>query len=157
LVYQTGVVTHAHHYHPTAGGIYFFVTCRPPFTNWLIERTGWIAEVEPIGKISTQCISGDTCGRAEGVRTTRIVAYCMHRATSTGGPATHPSGLIALEQGILLSRPPNNSKWRRLSSDTKPGDLLPLCNSHELQPMEDAPFSFRVQDGTVFYSRPAVP
>jgi hypothetical protein len=149
LVYQTGYVTTAHHYHHChSGGIYCFLATSPSFLASIAELTGFVAQVEPIGKMNTQVISGDICARAEAVRTTRIMAFCLHPATSRG-LTSHPRGIIALEEGILLTRPTDNSAWRRVSTDTQPGDLLPLCGPDELVQQEHAPFSFHIRDGTV--------
>jgi hypothetical protein len=157
LVYQTGHVTAAHHYHAQSGGIYCFVATSLSFLASIAELTGFVAQVEPIGRMSRQAMRSTTVVRVQAVRTTQIMAYCMHRATSPRSRTTHHSSLIALEEGILQTRPPNTAPWRRLSADTYPGDLLPLCGPHELHPHEQAPFSFRIREGTVSYSLRPLP
>ena len=157
LVYQTGHVTAAHHYHAQSGGIYCFVATSLSVLASIAELTGFVAQVEPLGRMSRQRMCGETVVRAQAVRTTRIMAYCMHRATSPHGRTTHQRSLIALEEGILQTRPPTTAPWRRLSNDTYPGDLLPLCGTHELHPHAQAPFSFRIREGTIFMQRRTLP
>jgi hypothetical protein len=156
LVYQTGQVTSAQHFHVDGGGIYCFVAIGLSVLASIAELTGFVAQVEPIGRMSRQRMSGTTVVRAQAVRTTRIMAYCMHHATCRGR-AAHHSSLIAVDEGILQTRPPNTAPWRRLSNDTHPGDLLPLCGPHELHPHEQAPFSFRIREGTVYMQHRTLP
>jgi hypothetical protein len=150
-------VTAAHHYHAQSGGIYCFVATSLSVLASIAELTGFVAQVEPLGRMSRQRMCGETVVRAQAVRTTRIMAYCMHRATSLRGRTTHHSSLIGLEEGILQMCPPTTAPWRRVSTDTYPGDLLPFCGPHELHPHAQAPFSFRIREGTIFMQRRTLP
>ena len=113
----------------------------------LATFTGFVAAVEPLGQVSRITACGRHCILAEAVRTTQILAYCLHPATSRR--ATHHCGTIALEEGILLARPATPPRGRHLSYDTHPGDLLPLCDPSELFQGEEAPFSFSSRAGTI--------
>jgi hypothetical protein len=77
LVYQTSHLTSSQHYHDDQGGISFFLTHPPPFTNWLLERTGWVAYVEPVGKTWIEPSGSCRTGRAEAVYVRAITAWCM--------------------------------------------------------------------------------
>src|SRR5919198_1120867 len=52
LLYAPGHVTYSQHYHGMDGGIYFLMRTETRFTNTnsLFHPTGWLAQVEPIGK-----------------------------------------------------------------------------------------------------------
>jgi hypothetical protein len=149
LRYAPGQITRAANFHSADGGIYTFVITDLKFLDSLDAYTGWVALVEPLGQIRFGTISGDACARVEAVRTLRIMAYCLDRATSPR--TTHTGGATALAEGILLVCP-SHPRQRRVNSDKHPGDLLPLCGPHELLDGEQAPLRFKFLDGQVYFS-----
>jgi hypothetical protein len=152
LVYQAGEVTHAQHYHEESGGIYFHATTSLRVVASLAEMSGFIASLEPVGQLRIERAGGDRYGRAEAVRTREIAIYCQHRQTCLRGLLVHPRDYCELQEGILLELPSPNSTRRGLFYDSKPGDLLPLCSTDELQERERAAFHFHVRDDTLGYS-----
>ena len=134
LVYQTGQVTVAEHYHADEGGIYFLVTTGGHDVSLLAETSGFAACLQPIG-------------RDEAMLCTQIHTYCMHR--------THPNGLQELREGVLLKGPTGRRDLHIMAC--VPGNLLPLYGPEELDPGEHAPFRFHVRGATVSLSRPAPP
>jgi hypothetical protein len=77
LRYATGQITRPANFHTTDGGIYTFVTTDPGWIDSLDVYTGWVALVEPLGRIRFGTISGDSCARVEAVRTLQIMAPAM--------------------------------------------------------------------------------
>jgi hypothetical protein len=161
LAYQVGHVTTAHHFHPACGdgdcgGIYCFALSPLSSIAPLATFTGFVAAVEPLGRVTLRTLCGRHCALAEAVRTRQITAYCLHPATSSRSRMTHRS-LIQLEEGILLVRAATPPRGRRLSYDTHPGDLLPLCGPDELLTGEQSPFSFQRHEGTIALSYRTLP
>ena len=178
LVYQTGEVTVAQHYHDHCGGIYCYATtialhateeeiCEAILVgsvhgsddSLLPPRPyGFLARLEPQGRISIDparsggCVRCAPCARAEAVRTREIAAFCVQ---------WHPQ-YQELHEGILLEYPHSlrSFDWSdpRCLSDPRtriphaPGTLLPLCGTHELDPEEPAPLRFHVRAARVSVS-----
>jgi hypothetical protein len=134
LVYQTGQVTYAQHYHATVGGIYFIVR-HQLHLELLSELTGWFAEIEPLGKTAIYCDDSSRRGRSEAVRCIAISAWCM------GHNESH-----ALESGLLFVCP---------FSRYHPGMFVPVCDqcAQEDLPAKYMPLRFQIRDGTVFYTQ----
>jgi hypothetical protein len=148
LVYQTGQLTTAQHYHKNRGGIYFIVTDYSPllFLYALTGRTGWLAHIEPVGKTWIQAASGQGHGRSEAVRITKIVARCRYNANYRRVYDCQHRG-YALNTGILYQEP----FW-----DCDSAMLLPVCGPDDM-PVHQAPFSFRIQDGAVYFTQRHLP
>jgi hypothetical protein len=148
LAYQVGHVTTADHIHSDCGGIYCYILSPQSRIAPLATFTGFVAAVEPLGTMTRRTLCGRHCALVEAVRTTQILAYCLHPVTAARSRVTHRS-LIALSEGILLARPATPPWGRRLSYDTHPGDLLPLCGPDELFPGEQVPFTFSSREGAI--------
>src|SRR2546421_9904847 len=157
LAYQVGHVTIADHMHSDCGGIYCYILSPLSRIAPLATSTGFVAAVEPLGTMTRRTLCGRRCALVEAVRTIQIMAYCLHPLTSSRGRGRHPSRLLALTEGILLARPTAPPRGRRLSYDTHPGDLLPLCGPDELYSDEQAPFSFQCREGTMVLAYRTLP
>jgi hypothetical protein len=151
LVYQTGHITSAQHYHDDGcGGIYYY-THRP---GWLddvvIREEGWIAEVKLLGQTwlcrSNDYSMGRRYGIAEAVRVIRIHARCYvrdaHHFLLIQGFGWKAHDDHELTSGILLQFP---------YIDTG-GWFVPVCDKANV-PVEYAPLQFQIRDGEVFISR----
>jgi hypothetical protein len=143
IVYQTGYVAAAHHWHERTGGIYFYVRYSGYFHGELVERTGWLARIEPLGKTWIE----DTCcgcfGRAEAVRCISISAWCMASAWGIRSVVPQPHKPHPIDHGCLLRLP--------LDHDHA-GLLVPLCDQAEV-PERYTPLRFHIRDGAVFFSQ----
>jgi hypothetical protein len=180
LVYQTGRVTYAQHYHPGEGGIYFSIATREEWLAWLtggegIGPTGFVAHIEPIGQVETipdTQISADwllqdsfldetgyldyieTGSGLEGMEVRAEAALIMHITAYCAHQNHTPCPVNRLTEGILVERRVNASPCDPPEEfDSKPGDLVPLCGPDELWEWEHAAFSFQVRDGTVYFRR----
>jgi hypothetical protein len=151
LVYQTGQVTVAQHYHDI-GGIYCYVTTSLRIIARLAAMSGFIATLEPIGQLRIERVGGDRYGRAEAVRTKAIAVYCQHRATCIRGLLTRPCDLIELQEGMLVEHPSPIAPRCRFTRDCKEGSLFPLCDAEELEERERGAFHFQVRDSTLYFS-----
>jgi hypothetical protein len=151
LVYQTGQLTLAHHWHKDCGGIYVFVRSKQWLRDLPMGHPGWIAGVELMGQqwLSPRRGAGTRFGTAEAVYCWQISAQCMagngnthvllkHVAT-TKPPFPHPHHDV--QQALLLPVPPDMSY---------PGALVPICERIEIPP-QHAPLAFVIRDGTVYF------
>jgi hypothetical protein len=142
LLYAVGRITTAQHFHDDCGGgIYIVLTSSLAFTASLAVRSGWIAEVEPIGK--TSVVSGDGTCRAETVLVRAITAWCMHHSMAVGDILNRQHTEHVLTEGIVFAHP----AWRH-----EPGNLLPLCGPDDLE-LQRAPFRFQVRDDIVYFQQ----
>ena len=134
LVYQTGQVTYAQHYHATVGGIYFFAR-HQLHLELLSELTGWFAQIEPLGKTAIYGHDSRRLGRSEAVRCIAISAWCI------GHNENH-----AMESGLLFVCP---------FSHNHPGMFVPVCDQYAQEdlPAKYMPLRFQIRDGTVFYTQ----
>jgi hypothetical protein len=143
LLYATGVVTTAQHYHETEGGIYFLVRKRLTCTTGLFHHSGWLCQVEPLGKCAIfRGITG-RYGIAEAVSCTGIWAWCMCREPETRRLIRRPHKRHPLDKGLLLGYPFDTGH---------PGFFLPVCEETDVHP-NDAPLRFQIRGGAVFYTR----
>jgi hypothetical protein len=86
-VYQVGHETHAQHYHPDHGGIYFYAyhATTVPCIAYSYDgechfEWSFTAHLEPIGTFTIYgSVGSGQRGRAEGVRTKEIAVYCHCR------------------------------------------------------------------------------
>jgi hypothetical protein len=144
LLYQTGYVTEAHHYHEADGGIYFRVPYQPRLRGSLREQTGWTAHVVPLDEGVTYQARDGRCGRAKAVRCEAITAWCMGNVPGVRrygiGP---PHGNHALTGGQIFAFPD-----AALASAL----LLPVCDEIML-PSSVVPFRFQIRDGTVYFQQ----
>jgi hypothetical protein len=135
LVYQTGYDIRAHHWHATAGGIYFFVGPNQSLGDWAARPAGWIAYFAPVGPVLG--VVGDSAvGRAAGVQVLRIEAWCMGGYQSSNHPRHQ------LTAGHVLERPDGNPVAR----------YVPTCSASAVPPCR-TPFRFTIQDGQVFFTQ----
>jgi hypothetical protein len=112
-------------------------------TNWLLERTGWVAYVEPVGKTWIEPSGSCRSGRAEAVYVTAISVWCMQVLVDAYRPFGPIHGKHSVDAGLLYKRP---------FSTLIPTMLLPVCGAEEID-VEATPLRFHVRDGHVFFSR----
>jgi hypothetical protein len=154
LVYQTGLVTEAQHFHEDCGGIYFYATTSLTAVASHMEQGGFFASLEPLGKTYINRKRGaGRWGRAEAVRTTAISVYCQHRTTCTRGAINYWCITYELTSGLLVEHPFPISAYCNLSRGCNKGNLLALCCGEGLPERVRAPFRFTVRDGEVFYTQ----
>jgi hypothetical protein len=137
LTYQTGQITEAQHYHEGTGGIYFWYLPATKPVAGLVYNSGFLAFVEPIGRIIKQNPLNETIGRADAVQVIGIRAYCLHSRHRT----PH-----ALESGILATVSPD------LNKQLLPGQLLPHCEELQFTKNRHPQFRFTARDGTICIS-----
>ena len=143
LLYAAGQVTRSQHYHDTGGGIYFLVRKEMSGTTGLFHHSGWLAQVEPIGKSAIfRAITG-RYGIAEGVSCTGIWAWCLCSEPETRRLIQRRHKRHPLDAGLLLGYPFDKGH---------PGFFIPVCEETDLTP-QYAPFRFQIRDGVVSFSR----
>jgi hypothetical protein len=141
------MVTHSQHYHETEGGIYFLVRTGMSATTGLFHHSGWLAQIEPLGKFALfRGITG-RYGIAEAVFCTGIWAWCMCREPETRRLIGRRHKPHPLDAGLLLGYPFDTGQ---------PGFFLPVCDETDLHP-HDAPFRFHIRDGAVFFRQRPLP
>jgi hypothetical protein len=142
IVYQTGQVTTAQHWHENEGGIYLYVINNAKFLEALCNQSGWIAQVETIGQIAINGSPTNLQGRAEAVRCLAISAWCQHQHTEKAyrNIRGHPPHLIT--EGLIASDD---------TYDWPDSELLPVCAKTNLPKYRRTPFAFHVRDGFVFF------
>lgn len=129
LVYQTGRVVDAHHFHKDelgSGGIFWNIADSPPG----FIGAGWLAILSSVGKIVE---NPNASGRSEAVIVKRIIAFC--------NVIPHEG---EISEGLLHSF----TTGRFLS-------LSPLCSLEE-HPERSSGLSswrFRIINGEVFFTR----
>ena len=147
LLYATGLVTTSQHYHETKGGIYFLVRKEMSATTGLLHHSGWLAQIEPIGKSALfRGITG-RYGIAEAVSCTGIWAWCLCGEPETRRLIRRRHKPHPLDTGVLLGYPFDTGQ---------PGFFLPVCEETDLHP-HDAPFRFQIRDGTVSFTQRPLP
>jgi hypothetical protein len=143
LLYAAGQVTRSQHYHETDGGIYFLVRKEMSFTTGLFHHTGWLAQVEPIGKSALfRGITG-RYGIAEAVSCTGIWAWCLCSEPEARQLIRRRHKRHPLDKGLLLGYPFDKGH---------PGFFLPVCDETDLHP-HYAPLRFQIRDGAVYFSQ----
>jgi hypothetical protein len=143
LLYAPGQVTRSQHYHETGGGIYFLVRKEMSFSTGLFHHSGWLAQVEPIGKSALfRGITGHY-GIAEAVCCTGIWAWCMCSEPETRRLIRRRHKRHPLDAGLLLGYPFDKGH---------PGFFLPVCEETDLTP-HYASFRFQIRGGAVYFSR----
>jgi hypothetical protein len=143
LVYQTGYETRAHHFHAASGGIYFYVLKQARLYKALLEQTGWMAQVVPLGNMVTSDDGSGAIGRSPAVRCGRIDAWCMCHVHDVYH-FTHNRHLgHPIATGQLFAFPHAICGFHL---------LLPVCDEHDLPP-HLAPFRFQTCDGTVYFTQ----
>ena len=84
LVYQTGQVTYAQHYHATVGGIYFWV--RHQFQlDMLLGLTGWFVQLESLGKTAIYGHDSRRLGTTASAAIRPYAASCLCGCVCAGG------------------------------------------------------------------------
>jgi hypothetical protein len=143
LVYQTGYETEAHHFQPRSGGIYFYLPCQPRLRTALLEQTGWMAHIEPLGRpiFSDDCTG--SIGRAPAIRCIGIEAWCVCHAPDFRRYTANRHVGHLLDAGLIIQQPVPISPLRF---------LLPVCDELDL-PVCVAPFRFHIRDGTVYFTQ----
>ena len=144
LLYAPGHVTYSQHYHGLDGGIYFLVRKETRFTKSLFHPTGWLAQVEPIGKTAIYETSMGRLGIAEAVSCTGIAAWCLCSEPEIRRLIRRPHKRHLLDSGVLLGWP---YEERHL------GMFVPVCEDAVREPHAVA-FRFQIRDGTVYFSQP---
>jgi hypothetical protein len=145
LMYATGRVSAASHYHRNCGGVYFYVvTDSLDFLDALLDHAGWLAGLEPRGTTMIDPPGRDYgTGRAEAVLVKAISAWCMNRELDGHEYLGRPHGRHLVEEGLLYHYPGS-----RQNRDL----LLPVCDRGEID-VEYAPLRFMVRDGQVFFTQ----
>jgi hypothetical protein len=129
LVYATGRVSAAPHYHRDRGGVYFYVvTDSLAFLDALIEHAGWIATIDPLGTTTVDPGGDYGTGRAEAVLVTSIAAWCQSNELDGHEYPELPHGTHRIDEGLLYHYPGYRRGW---------DVLLPLCGHEEID-SEDA-------------------
>jgi hypothetical protein len=128
------------------GGIYFLVRKETKFTNTnsLCHPTGWLAQVEPIGKTAIVETTAGRLGSAEAVSCTGIAAWCLCSEPEIRRRIRRPHKRHLLDSGELLGCP---------SEELPPGMFVPVCEDAVREPHAVA-FRFQIRDGTVYFSQP---
>jgi hypothetical protein len=147
LMYATGRVSTAPHFHRKSGGVYFYVvtdvvTDSVAFLDALVEHTGWIATVEPLGITAMYPGRGYGSGRAEAVLVRSITAWCRNRELDGHEYPAQPHETHQIDEGLLYPFSGGRRGWDVL--------LLPLCDRVQVA-VEEAPLRFVVRDGTVCF------
>jgi hypothetical protein len=143
LLYATGLVTRSQHYHQTDGGIYFLVRKGISLTTGLFHHSGWLAQIEPLGKSAIVTSITGRYGIAEAVYCTGIWAWCLCSEPETRRLIRRRHKPHPLDTGFLLGYP---------FEKQHPGSFIPVCEETDLNP-QYAPFRFEIKDGAVSFSR----
>ena len=140
-------MTRSQHYHETDGGIYFLVRKGINFTTGLFHHSGWLAQVEPIGKSALfRGITG-RYGIAEAVYCTGIWAWCLSSELETRRLIRRPHKRHPLDTGLLLGYPFDQGH---------PAFIIPVCDETDLK-SPYAPFRFQIREGEVFFTQQPLP
>lgn len=116
LVYQSGYVINAQHFHQQSGGVYFFKTSSKIaggglygfYFNQSYSNSEWVALLSPIGKVYKQEYPGEINYRAESAQVLEIIPVCKGRQHPWGGHyisegvVTKPNYEVIKGKGNLL-------------------------------------------------------